>query len=348
MNRWKRFRHHLETLGCRLLAWGIPKLSRQRCVRLANFIGEVGFRLDSRSRSIALANLECAFGDSLSESERYQIAAASFRNFARTMLELFWVPRLNRENYREWLIGEGMDHVQQVMRERGVGAVFMCVHQGNWEMANAYCGFHNQPNMTLAENFKNPALTEIFRKVREEAGARVVAQENSILRMLRAVKRGESTGMLIDLTVNPKQAATVLRSFGRLNSTPLLHAILAQRAGALLVPIETEPLPDGRCMVRVHRPVEFPPDASTRQIAQLCWDRFEPILQKRPWEYLWSYKHFRYRPMAANCAYPFYANTSSHFEKLLRSVAAEEKKPSLAPSRQVGGNDPAAPSPHRS
>jgi KDO2-lipid IV(A) lauroyltransferase len=325
MTRWKKFRYRLEALGCQLLAWGIPRLSRQRCIRLANFVGEVAFRLDSHSRAIALANLECAFGDTYSEKERHAIAAASFRNFARTMLELFWVQRLTHNNHAKWLVGEGMERVTALMQEKGVGAVFMCVHQGNWEMANAYCGFQNHPNLTVAENFKNQALTEIFRKVREKGGARVIAQENSILRMLRAVKRGESVGMMIDLSVHPQQSATVLRSFGRFSSTPLIHAALAQRAGALLVPIETEPLPDGTCLVRVQPPVEWPENASTRQIAQLCWDRFEPAIRKRPWEYLWSYKHFRHRPKSADCTYPFYANSSSHFEKLLRSVAAEEK-----------------------
>ena len=325
MTSWKKFRHRLETMGCRLLAWGIPKLSKQRCVRLANFIGEMAFRLDSRSRAIALANLECVFGDDYSAEERRQIAAASFRNFARTMLELFWVQRLNRENHEEWILGEGMELITAQMREKGVGAVFMCVHQGNWEMANAYCGFQNHPNLTVAEDFKNPALTEIFARVREKAGNRVIAQENAILKMLRAVKRGESVGMMIDLGVHPSQAATVLTSFGRVSSTPLIHAALAQRAGAILVPMETEPLPDGRCRVRIQPPVEWPEGASIRQIAQLCWERLEPIVRQRPWEYLWSYKHFRHRPKSADRPYPFYANSSSPFEKLLRKVAAQEK-----------------------
>jgi hypothetical protein len=38
--------------------------------------------------------------------------------------------------------------------------------------------------------------------------------------------------------------------------------------------------------------------------------------KSRPW--LWMYKHWRYRPLAANlAAYPFYANISEDFERRL-------------------------------
>ena len=54
-------------------------------------------------------------------------------------------------------------------------------------------------------------------------------------------------------------------------------------------------------------------------IAQRCWDAFEPIVHARPEEYLWAYKHFRYRPRDATRAYPAYSNESGKFEKLLRA-----------------------------
>jgi lauroyl/myristoyl acyltransferase len=106
---------------------------------------------------------------------------------------------------------------------------------------------------------------------------------------------------------------------------PLLHAVLADRAGALLVPVETLPLPNGSCRVIAHRPVELPADASTAEIAQRCWHVFEPIVRARPELWLWPYKHFRFRPRDAARPYPTYANESGAFEKLLKSVAAERR-----------------------
>jgi KDO2-lipid IV(A) lauroyltransferase len=321
MSRWKLFRYRLEVLGCKLLSWGIPRLSRRRCVRLANLVGDLAYRFDWRSRNIALSNLECVFGDALSPTERSRLAAASFRNFAGTMLDLFWVQSLTRENHSRWLSTVGLPEIQERMARERVGTIFMCAHHGNWEMASAALGFGGTSNVTLTENFKNPGLTAIFSAAREAPGHRVIGQGNSILRILRAVARGESVGILIDLSVPPDQAATITNCFGLTTCHPMLHAAISQRTGALLVPLEAEPLEDGRFKVWAHPPLKYPPDASPHEVAQICWDFFEPIIRKRPWEYLWSYKHFRYAPKDASRPYPSYANTSSKFEKLLRSLS---------------------------
>jgi lauroyl/myristoyl acyltransferase len=157
----------------------------------------------------------------------------------------------------------------------------------------------------------------------------LIGQDNSLLRLLKVAKRGGATGILIDLNLRPDQAATLLKTYnpdGLLMCAPLLHAVLAQRAGSLLIPMESQPLPDGRCRVIAHPPVDVPEGASITEISQLCWDRFEPIIRARPEEYLWAYKHFRYRPKDPTRPYPAYSNVSGKFEKLRRSLAGTGDK----------------------
>lgn len=145
-----------------------------------------------------------------------------------------------------------------------------------------------------------------------------------MLRLLKTVKRGGATGMLLDLNLRPSQAATVIEGFGLKMCVTFLHALLAQRAGTLLVPVETAPQPDGTCRVIAHPPVEWPADATLQEIAQRCWDAMEPIIYARPGDWLWPYKHFRYRPRGTDRHYPFYANESGKFEKLLKSLTQEK------------------------
>jgi len=319
MSPWKRFRYRLEELGCRLLAAGIPLLPRRWLVFLADSIGALAFRFDRRGHAVALGNLECVFGSRFTAAERERIARCSYRNFARTMLDLFWAARLDASNWREWMRPEGFDFIRERLTAERRGTIFLCVHQGNWEWASLACGFLGFDNVVVAENFKNPRLTEIFRSRREHSGQTLIAQENSLLRMLKVVKRGGATGMLIDLNLRPDQAATVVDAHGGLKMcVPLLHAVLAERAGALLVPVETQPHDDGTCRIIAHPPLELPPGAGVREIAQRCWDALEPVVHSRPEEYLWAYKHFRYRPRATPRPYPAYANESGKFEKLLR------------------------------
>jgi lauroyl/myristoyl acyltransferase len=319
MSRWKHFRHRLEQRGVALLAWGIPRLSRRKCVRLAYGLGALAYLVDLRGRSVALANLECAFGDRLTAEQRRDLARRSYQNFLRTMLDLFWAQNLTPQNWREWMHVEGFEELRARLEREGRGTIFMCVHQGNWEWASLACGFLGFGNVVVAENFKNPLLTASFSALRQHSGQTIIPQENSLLRMLKIVKRRGATGMLIDLSLRPQQAATVIEGFGLKMCVPLLHAVLAQRADALLVPLETQPQADGTCRIIAHPGVEFPADATLQEIAQRCWHAFLPALHARPDLWLWPYKHFRYRPRTAAREYPFYANESGKFERLLKN-----------------------------
>jgi Kdo2-lipid IVA lauroyltransferase/acyltransferase len=319
MSPWKRFRYRLEEVACLVLLWAVPKFSRRACMRAANILGALAWRLDRRGRSVALANLECVFGDRYDLAQRVKIARASYRNFARTMLDLFWL-------YRDWPKETGylsqfenFGNVREQMDREKRGSVFLCVHQGNWEWASIASGLLGFGNMVVTENFKNPRLTDVFRRLRQTSGQVIIPQENSLIRMLKVVKRGAAAGMLIDLNLAPSQAATVIEGFGLKMCVPLIHAVMAQRAHAMLIPVETQPTPDGACRVIAHPEVEWPEGASLQEISQKCWEFFEPIIRERPELWLWPYKHFRYKPRGTARAYPFYANESSKFEKLLRS-----------------------------
>jgi lauroyl/myristoyl acyltransferase len=316
MSLWKRIRHHIEAASVRLFAWFIPRLSRERCVRLANALGEIACRLDRRGRAVALANVECALGDSLSAEQRREVVHASYRNFARTMVDLFWAPALAFPENRRWLrihylTGCG-EHIA------GKGVVLLTLHFGNWEWASLSAPWMGHAAIAVAEEFKNPALAGIFRSLRETTGQTIIPQENSMMKMLRTVKRGGCTALLTDLTLRPQQASTVIRAFGLELCVSMLHAVLAQRAGALIVPGMCLPDADGGATIHFLKPLKFNTDASLQQIAQTCWDHFEPHIRARPGLWLWPYKHFRYKPRGTMSPYPFYANESGAFEKLRR------------------------------
>ena len=315
---WKKIRYRLEWLLCETLARFVPLWPRWFCVAAANALGTCAYFLDARGRSIAMANLKAAFGKRYSEAERQRIAAASYRNFARTMLDLFWSPRLRAENHEKYLTLEGVEILQKLQVE-GRGAVLMCVHQGNFEWASLACGFHGFPTMIVAEDFKNPLLAPVFRRLRQVAGHQLIEQDRSMIRLLKHVKRGGFAGMLIDLNLRPDQAAVIIETFGMQTCVTMLPAVLAARGGAALVPLDSRPFADGTCRAILHPPIPIPAGASLPEIAQSCWDYFEPWVLESPESWMLAYKHWRYLPADAQRLYPFYANPSSKFEKLRRT-----------------------------
>ncbi len=319
--RWRKFRYRIEWLGLSLLTSVVPCLPRRGVAWLAYLIGRVGYAFDKRGRHVAQANLAAAFGEQYSPAERARIARASYCNFARTICDLFWARRLNAENYRRYIHIENAEILKRI-RTQDEGAVIVCIHQGNFEWTSLATGFEGVSARIVTETFKNPSLSDFFRNCREVSGHRIIPQESSMLNLFKHVRKGGVAGMLADLNVRPGDAATVIDAFGMKMCVTILHAVLAQRGRATLVPIEGRSEPNGRCRVIVHEPLDIAPEATLQQIAQQCWNFFEPRIRQAPETWLWAYKHWRFKPPVVTRTYPFYAHVCKEFNRMLEEDRA--------------------------
>lgn len=288
---------------------------------LADFLGATMSIFDRRGRKIALANLEAAFGEEMSILQRKKIVRESFQHFAQTMLDLFWSPRLTRENFRDYIEFENLEEIDRSVASAR-GFVTATYHYGNFEWFSLASGYLDLNGTIIAQEFKNSRLDPIFKKIREQSGHQLIPRERGIVRLYKALRRKGRTALLVDLTVPPERGAVVIECFGLKTSVTSAHAWLGQKSGMPIIPVHTERLPDGRYRVIFHRTIENTQSMTLPQIAQACWDSFEPFVRRNPAPWLWMYKLWRYRPREATRSYPFYANVSPGFERLL----AQEKE----------------------
>lgn len=318
MPDWKPIRYRAEYWLLSAAAWAIPKLPRRSCAALADFAGAVVYAADGRGRAVALANLACAFPEA-PEAWRRAVAKRSYQTFARSMLDLFWSTRLTRESVGRYVDFGDTTEIAAAAEGREV-AMVVTAHYGTFEwgyIAFSHRGFRG---MGVGETFKNPLLKKVFDLVRGCGGNTPIEQEGAMLKMFKHMKRGGSAASLVDLTIPPSQAATVVRAFGRLISAPVLHAALAQRMNCPVFLLLTEPRPDGTAFVRVLPALRPEPGESAHSLARRCWALLEAEIRKKPWLWLWAYKHWRFLPKDAAEPYPFYANPNGKFEKLRKEV----------------------------
>lgn len=313
------FRQRLEYYGLSALV-GIIGLLPFRMVRwLANGVGAVVYFFDRRGREVALANLEAAFGDSLTTARKRQIACRSYQTFARTMLELFWSPNLDADSAARIATFEGLEH-DPCHHDPQQAVVYLCLHYSNFEWLSQFGAYSIGNGPVIAQHFKNPLIERIFNRLRSSTGHEVIPQERAMIRMLKHLKSGGKFAMLCDLNLDPSEATVIIESFGGLKlCVTQMQAALALRTKARIVPVECRPQPDGRYRMIYHPPLEYPPEATAGEITQLCWNVLEPSLHEQPECWLWAYKHWRYRPEEETSGrYPFYANVAKRFDKLLK------------------------------
>jgi KDO2-lipid IV(A) lauroyltransferase len=331
-SRWKKIRYRLEWLGLLLATKLVPLLSRKTCFHVARILGWLMSILDRHGRKVALSNLEVAFGDQLSIHDRRKIARESFQHFARTMLDLLWSPRLSRENFRDYIEFENLEEIDRATGpERNF--ITACYHYSNFEWFSLASGYSELTGTIIAQEFKNSLLDPIFKKIREQSGHELIPRERGIVRLYKVLRRKGRTALLVDLTVPPDEGAVAIECFGLKTSVTSAHAWLHQQTGVPIIPVHCEPLAGGRYRVVFHRKIDTTRDMTLQQIAQACWNSFEPYVRKNPAPWLWMYKHWRYRPANTERPYPFYSHRAKAFEEILQPpphITSTTESPELA------------------
>jgi Kdo2-lipid IVA lauroyltransferase/acyltransferase len=182
---------------------------------------------------------------------------------------------------------------------RGRGLVILTPHMGSFEVAaQAYAERFGtlQPVTVLYR----PARQAWLRQLEETARARPAlatapANLSGVRLMLRALRRGETVGLLPD-QVPPAGQGVWAPFFGQPAYTMTLAARLVQQTGAALVVLYAERLPKGGgYVVRVlPMPVPLPAGGGSDEAAALSINRsMEAVIRLKPSQYLWGYNRYK-------------------------------------------------------
>ncbi|MDA7613574.1 lysophospholipid acyltransferase family protein [Verrucomicrobiales bacterium] len=313
---WKRLRFRIEALGVRAMARILPVLPRKGLLHLAHGLSFLAYRIDRRGRGIANENLRIVFPDK-DAATRTQLVKGSYFHQTKSALDLMWAPRNLSASSSANLVKYTFEDRQDFETIGDDAAIWVTPHYGTFEwLSMDWSLHHDKKPLIVAEDFRNPALTPIFTKIREYSGITIIPQERAMMRLLKHVKRGGQTAFLTDLRVKPSKASTIIECFGFKTSVTILHAFLAKQTGAPVIPVICLPQSDGTYHFHFHRRLAIGEDATPQEIAQQCWDVFEHTIRDNPAPWMWMYKHWRYLPKDRQITYPSYASHSKAFAKV--------------------------------
>ena len=182
---------------------------------------------------------------------------------------------------------------------RGKGLVLLTPHMGSFEVsAQAYAERYGarQPITVLYRPARQPWLRALEETARARpALATAPATLAGVRLMLRALRRGETVGLLPD-QVPPEGMGVWVPFFGQPAYTMTLAARLVQQTGAAVAVLWTERLPGGSGYA-VHAsalPVPLPEKADDEAASALAINRsMEAVILKKPDQYLWGYHRYK-------------------------------------------------------
>ena len=169
---------------------------------VAVFLGNLAYFAVPRIRKVGLANLDLAYGDTLSSSEKRHILRGAVRNVALTAAEFSRMPRLFQAGFERYVDIEGKEHF-----ETGKGALCIGGHLGNWEWMAPAMSSTGRPVAEVVRPFDDPRLNRVIDTTRRGGGAETIPKDDAGREIIRRLKEGSLVGGACRSKPTPQRGA---------------------------------------------------------------------------------------------------------------------------------------------
>ena len=293
----------LEALGLYAALAVVPCLPRAGVVGLARLLGRAAFVLSPGLRRVALANLDVAYGDTLTGEAKQRVARESFRSVALVALDFFWFSRFTERRLARYVT---FDPSFDAYFE-AAPVIAVTGHLGNWEVLGLATAARGGLLVSVAAPLGRTA-DRVITRLRERTGQRVVMKRGAVRALLAELRRKGRVGILMDQNTLPRDGGAFADFFG-------LPVLVSKSVGALAARTGADVclafcLPEGRryraCAVPLGQGGDGPgvPGEMTRAML----DGMQRMIREHPGKWLWMYKRWKYVPPGRDRhGYPFYA-----------------------------------------
>lgn len=285
----KALRLRAEALGFALLARLVVALGPDRAGAISSAVWR---RLAPLNRRHKRARAQMALAlPALSEAGIAANLDAMWRNLGRTMAEAFTLEALLAEPER-FAIGE--DTRAAVEKAKARGAVFVSLHQGNWELASPLLQSLGLPVAGVYQKLQNPhveAMASAYRAPFYALGLHAKGHDTA-RQLLRIVGNGGTVTIMADLRDlagiavpffhrdAPSTGFPALLARGR--GVPLFAGVVFREAGARFS-VRT---------VEIEVPHTDDREADIRAATAAIQRAFEGFIRERPGQWMWGHRRW--------------------------------------------------------
>jgi lauroyl/myristoyl acyltransferase len=246
----------ISYIAYRVFGWLAPTIPPRLGYGLFARIGDLFYRLDSRSRRVVEANLRHVLGPDTPPAVMADKVRTVFQMQAYNYFDLFRLPAMSRDEIEARTIVHNWEYLQQALDE-GKGVIVVSAHFGNVDVLLQIIGLRGIKSTLLVERLQPERLFEYVARIRGRFTGTLVPIGGSLKPVFQALRRGEVVPLVLDRDVTGSGVA--VEFFGDTGMLPDGYAKLSRHTGAPIVMAFGLRLPDHHLAVRL-----TPPLAPTR------------------------------------------------------------------------------------
>ena len=283
-----------------VFGWWCRCLPKGWAIQLGRGVGLLYYYLVKKRREIASTNLQIAFGDHFTASQRTEICKASFINVGKTCIEFLRFPKRNAENIWNEVTVDGKENLYTAL-EAGKGAIVFLAHFGNWELLSlVYGALIPDRAKAIAFPLKNDLLNTYISRHREQMSLELIPRKQAVRETLRALKNNQAVGFFADQNAGPE--GVFVEFLGKPASAVRGPAVLALKTGAPLLFSLDIRQPDDRHHVYISSPIYTEPSDDFERDVELytaqMLEQLETYIHKYPEQWLWLHNRWKTQPHA--------------------------------------------------
>lgn len=299
--RKKILRRDAARYGMFTAYWLLNRLPYGMVKGLLRFLIAVGFLVTGRLKKIARESLSIAFGKEKTAAEIEEIIKKCFSNFGQGMVEMIYFNE-HLGMMDKYVVFEGREHLDAALA-KGKGVMAVTAHFGNFPLLMMHMARLGYKTNVLMRNTRDPKIDEFLLQKRNEAGLKTIfalPRKKAVMDTLKALRNNEIVFILMDQNFG-SSGGVFVDFFGQKAATAPGPIVLAQRAGAPIVPIFIRRQEDDMNKIAIEPEMELEQreDSQAMIIANVAkiTKIIEGYIRKYPHE--WGWMHRRWKTQVA-------------------------------------------------
>lgn len=293
----KRFQRFLLFSFLNFLGYFFLYLPHFLRLGFAKSIAFLLFLLDRKRKFDLFANLNFAYGDSLTPAQKKEILKTNYLNLVYNSISFFMLSVSSKAQVLDTIEIDKPEIIQSLLDSK-TNIVFVTAHFGNWEYTTpAFSCYFNHKITAVARMTPYPLVNEYLIKVRSKFNITILDKKGAAIPLAKALKRDGVVGIVTDQNTASKEGELVHFFGKKVRHTPIA-SLLARKFDAKIVHFIASYSKDyKKILIKILPPIEFQKtnDASSdiHNLTQIQSDMLEQIIRENPKEWLWFHKKFK-------------------------------------------------------
>lgn len=263
------------------------------------FISTIAFLvslLNNKHRRVAELNLDIAFGNKKSPSEKKLLIRRAYKGLLFTLIDFVKNQGIEKEELDKKIEFKDAHFLQDALKENRK-VIIMTAHYGNWELLSLSIASKFTPLSIVGRDLDSKVMNEILVKNREQFDVELLSKTGAMKGMVKALKQNRPIGILVDQNTNDNEGV-IVNFFGeKVRHTPSV-AVLARKFDALIIPAFIHTYDYNDYIVTFYEPIEFEESENKEDDIVRCVqkqsDITQHIIEKKPDEWFWFHKRWKY------------------------------------------------------